>query len=160
MGVGGFGSVECYESGVVFECTDEFLGGTAPAWHLLDGGVAGTIVMCSVGPQHQLCRTWIGTSADDGVVSLVTDLGLLGLDLEHDPTLPWYSLMLCRDWSWTVVVGAAGSSVEQSDLGLRSLLSDAELCHGGNLLNRRTGGRGRVAEGVTRLSGALRRRRL
>jgi hypothetical protein len=45
--------------------------------------------MCTVGPQHQLCRTWIGSSSDDEVVALVTDLGLLGLDLTKTATLPW-----------------------------------------------------------------------
>jgi hypothetical protein len=89
VGVAGFGSVDCYESGAVFDLTDDFVGRTPPAWHLLDGGQAGAIAMCSVGPQHQLCRTWIGSSADGVVVTLVTDLGLLNLDLERDPTLPW-----------------------------------------------------------------------
>jgi hypothetical protein len=67
----------------------DFVGRTPPASHLLDGGQAGGIAMCSVGPQHQLCRRWIGTSAADTIVSLVTDLGLLQLDLDGDPMLPW-----------------------------------------------------------------------
>ena len=45
--------------------------------------------MCTVGPQNQLCQSWAGRSVDGRVVQLVTDLGLLDLDLAARPDLPW-----------------------------------------------------------------------
>jgi hypothetical protein len=54
----------------------------------VDAGEARSFVMFTVGPQHQLCRTWVGRAADGRVVRVLTDLGLLGLDPEIDPKHP------------------------------------------------------------------------
>ena len=67
---------------------DGFFERPRPTWETIDGGADGTIVLCSVRPQHQLCRTWVGT-ASGGPVAVVTDLGLLGLELDRAPSLPW-----------------------------------------------------------------------
>jgi hypothetical protein len=82
VGVAGFGAVECYDRLAIFDSTvaDRFPGTPPPAWYLLDAGPAGGMAMCTVGPQHQLCRTWVGRSVDGRVVALVTDLGLLEAD--------------------------------------------------------------------------------
>jgi hypothetical protein len=67
---------------------DDFFERPRPAWDTADGGADGTIVLCSVRPQHQLCRTWVGTTAGR-LVAVVTDLGLLALDPARSPSLPW-----------------------------------------------------------------------
>lgn len=88
VGVAGLGALEAY--GGVFESEHaDFPGTASPAWRILDGGPAGTAVLCTVGPQHQTCRTWLGTTGSGGPAAVVTDLGLLGIDLETEPVLPW-----------------------------------------------------------------------
>ena len=67
---------------------DEFFSRPRPAWDTVDRGVDGTLVLCSVRPQHQLCRTWVGTASGEPV-AVVTDLGLLALDFGRSPSLPW-----------------------------------------------------------------------
>lgn len=90
VGVAGLGAVEVYEGGTVFESEHaDFPGTTPPAWGILDGGPAGAVVICTVGPQHQTCRTWLGTTESGMPVAVVTDLGLLGIDPELAPVLPW-----------------------------------------------------------------------
>jgi hypothetical protein len=81
VGVAGFGSVEGYDSRAIFDSpvADRFPGSPPPAWQLLDAGGHGAIAMCTVGPQHQLCRTVVGAAADGRILALVTDLGLLDL---------------------------------------------------------------------------------
>lgn len=88
VGVASFGAPAVYDSAVALEDTDDFFARPHPAWATADGGAAGTIVYCTVGPQHQLCRTWLGT-ASGRLVAVVTDLGLLGLDLAENPARPW-----------------------------------------------------------------------
>ena len=86
VGVASFGAPAVYEAGVEFdEDKMDFVG---PAWATVEGGEEGTIVLCTVGPQHQLCRTWLGT-ASDRPVAVVTDLGLLEIDLVENPARPW-----------------------------------------------------------------------
>ena len=76
--------------GGVFESElADFPGTASPAWKILDGGPAGTAVLCTVGPQYQTCRTWLGTTGSGVPATVVTDLGLLGIDLEAEPVLPW-----------------------------------------------------------------------
>lgn len=91
VGVAGLGSVAAYESMLVHEVPDPegWFSRAGAWWREIDGGPAGSLVMCSVGPQHQLCRTWVGTDDAGEVTALVTDLGLLELDLEVDGRLPW-----------------------------------------------------------------------
>jgi hypothetical protein len=90
VGVGGFGSVECYDGGFVFESieADGFVRRNSPKWQVVESPSLGGIAMCTVGPQHQLCRTWLGASETDAPLMLVTDLGLLDLDPADSP-LPW-----------------------------------------------------------------------
>ena len=74
----------------MFESEHAALPGTASrAWGVLDGGPAGATVLCTVGPQHQTCRTWLGTTESGLPAAVVTDLPLLGIDLESEPVLPW-----------------------------------------------------------------------
>jgi hypothetical protein len=61
-----------------------------PQFAEVDGGEAGSLVMFTVGPQHQNCRTWAGLAPDGRIARLLTDLGLLGLDPTSKP-LPWCS---------------------------------------------------------------------
>ncbi len=91
VGVAGMGSFEFYATVGVFESEHADFPGTtpSPAWRVLDGGPAGTMVFCTVGPQHQMCRTWLGTTASGNPAAVVTDLGLLGIDPESEPVLPW-----------------------------------------------------------------------
>lgn len=91
VGTAGLGSVAAYEALLVHDepVLDEWLADDPPRWRTMDGGDAGSLVMCSVGPQHQLCRTWLGKSDAGEVVALVTDLGLIDLDPGVDPRLPW-----------------------------------------------------------------------
>jgi len=89
-GVAGLGAFEVYEGVSVFDSEHADFPGTAPpAWRVLNGGPAGTTVFCTVGPQHQECRTWLGTTASGIPAAVVTDLGLLGIDPESEPVLPW-----------------------------------------------------------------------
>jgi hypothetical protein len=92
VGVACFGAPAVYDSAIDhFEIAAEtFFKRPHPAWATADGGGAGTIVYCTVGPQHKLCRTWLGTTSDRPV-AVVTDLGLLELDLVESPTRPWRS---------------------------------------------------------------------
>jgi hypothetical protein len=92
VGVASFGAPAAYEAvGDHFEIAAEtFFNLPQPAWATADGKSAGTVVYCSVGPQHQLCRTWLGTSSGRPV-AVVTDLGLLELDLVENPVRPWSS---------------------------------------------------------------------
>jgi hypothetical protein len=91
VGVAGFGSTAVYEKSLIIDCpaATDFPGSHPPAWSTLDGGRDGSMVFCTVGAQHQTCRTWIGIGADGQPVALVTDLGLLRLDLTVDSALPW-----------------------------------------------------------------------
>ena len=91
VGVAGFGAVEVYDRGVIFESEEADFPGSSPgpSWATVDGGEAGSLVFCTVGPQHQMCRTWVGTAARGRVVAVVTDLGLLDLDLASEALPPW-----------------------------------------------------------------------
>ncbi len=60
-----------------------------PQFAEVDAGDAGSLVMFTVGPQHQDCRTWAGLTPDGRIARLVTDLGLLDLDPTDQPP-PWY----------------------------------------------------------------------
>jgi hypothetical protein len=88
VGVASLGADTAYDAQVSLEGADEFFTREHPAWSTLDGGSAGTIVYCTVGPQHQLCRTWLGT-ASGAPAAVVTDLGLVDVDLAADPRRPW-----------------------------------------------------------------------
>ena len=88
VGLPSFGSPEAYESGVIHDVADEYFGSSRESGGTADAGDDGTIVFGSAPFQHPYCRTWLGT-LDGEPVAAVTDLGLLGLDLEADPILPW-----------------------------------------------------------------------
>ena len=89
VGVASLGAPSAYGAPIAEDFGDAFFRRPRPAWDTADGGVAGTIVLCSVGPQHQLCRTWIG-SASGRPVAVVTDLGLLELELARNRARPWH----------------------------------------------------------------------
>ena len=89
VGVASFGSVEWYDGVEIDNAVDDSRLHDPPAWLLNEDRDLGGSAMCTVGPQHQLCRTWLGTAADGAVLQLVTDLGLLDLDLGAEPALPW-----------------------------------------------------------------------
>lgn len=90
VGIAGFGAVAVYDQSVIYESEHADLPGASPPfWRTLDAGSTGSLVFCSVGPQHQTCRTWVGTAASGRAAAVVTDLGLLDLDLAANPTLPW-----------------------------------------------------------------------
>jgi hypothetical protein len=94
VGVAGLGAVGAYDPPRIYDepSQEEWITEAPPWWHELDAGDAGSLLMCSVGPQHQECRTWRGVDDEGRVVGVVTDLGLLDLDLESDPQLPWSGL--------------------------------------------------------------------
>lgn len=79
VAVGSFGAAETLCPGLGEDLPNDILGDTPMAVEV-DGGEAGSLVMFSVLPQHQLCRTWIGTTSDGSVARLLTDLGLLDVD--------------------------------------------------------------------------------
>ncbi len=87
VGVGSFGAVEALKPGLDMESHGEFMT-QAASYAEVDGGEVGSLVMFTVGPQHQDCLTWIGRSEDGRIVRLVTDLGLMGIDPTKAP-LPW-----------------------------------------------------------------------
>jgi hypothetical protein len=81
VGVAGFGSVAAYENGVIFESDGADLPGSpSPFWFLVGTAERGDLALCSVGPQHHMCRTWLGRTTAGEVATVVTDLGLLELD--------------------------------------------------------------------------------
>ena len=86
IGIATVGAPAAYHSPVLAEPNLRF--GRRPDWDTIDAGDSGTLVWCSVGPQHQDCRSWVGTTATGRPVATVTDLGLLDLDPQHQP-LPW-----------------------------------------------------------------------
>jgi len=88
VGVGSFGSVTALESGSVHELASRDLLGFHAKHLEVDAGETGSFVMFTVGPQHQLCRTWAGRAADGRVVRVLTDLGLVGLDPQIDSKHP------------------------------------------------------------------------
>ena len=55
---------------------------------VVDAGELGSIVMFTVGPQHQLCRTWAGYAEDGRIVRVVSDLGLIHLNPGLHPNDP------------------------------------------------------------------------
>jgi hypothetical protein len=73
---------------VIHEVADDYFRRAVTTGGTADAGDGGTIVFAHAPYQHPCCRTWLGTAAGKPVAA-VTDLGLLGLDLEADPTLPW-----------------------------------------------------------------------
>ncbi|QGG94565.1 hypothetical protein GH723_05280 [Actinomarinicola tropica] len=82
IGIAGFGSVAAYEGGAIPETDrEEVPGSPHPFWHLFGTDDRGGLALCSVGPQHQVCRTWVGRTEAGHAVAAVTDLGLLDLDL-------------------------------------------------------------------------------
>jgi hypothetical protein len=83
------GGRSCPTGGLPANPHADFPGTPSPAWRILDGGPAGTAVLCTVGPQHQTCRTWLGATGSGVPAAVVADLGLLGIDLETEPVLPW-----------------------------------------------------------------------
>jgi hypothetical protein len=91
VGAAGLGAVGAYEPPRIYDepSWEEWITSASPWWYELDAGDAGSLLMCSVGPQHQECRTWLGVDEGGRVVGVVTDLGLLDLDLESDARLPW-----------------------------------------------------------------------
>jgi len=86
VGVASVGAVETYASGLIYEQQMDFSRESKPAWAELSADARTTMVLCSVGPQHQDCRTWAGTTDDGRVVTTVTDLGLLDLNPSAGPT--------------------------------------------------------------------------
>lgn len=89
VGAAGFGSAGAYDSRRILTTHPEFATYTRPAWATVDAQEAGTLVLCSVGPQHQECRTWVAAATDGTPAAVVTDLGLVQLDPCEDPALPW-----------------------------------------------------------------------
>jgi hypothetical protein len=88
VGVASFGALEALCPGLGDELPDGIFRSSAVAVEA-NGGERGSLVMFSVGPQHQTCRTWAAWTADGKLVRVLTDLGLL----ELDPTagrIPWY----------------------------------------------------------------------
>jgi hypothetical protein len=83
VGVASVGAVEAYASGLIFEQQMDFAHQPTPAWAGLHTNDGITMVLCSVGPQHQQCRTYAGMTADGRIGAIVTNLGLLDLDLER-----------------------------------------------------------------------------
>jgi hypothetical protein len=62
--VGSFGATVSLCPGMNEELPDDMFRGPSPRFREVDGGELGTLVMFSVGPQHQDCRTFAGRSAD------------------------------------------------------------------------------------------------
>lgn len=86
VGIAGFGSPEAYDSKTAPDHTLGDLYDAPPRWQAVVIPGSGGMALCTVGPQHQLCRTWVGLGSDGVVAQLVTDLGLLDLDPERPAT--------------------------------------------------------------------------
>lgn len=80
---------EIFFVGEVLETDEPYPIGSCARFGQIDVQEHGSVVAFTVGPQHQVCRTWVGRGSDGRVARVVTDLGLFGLDLEADPALPW-----------------------------------------------------------------------
>jgi hypothetical protein len=79
VGVGSFGATEAQLKGVVHDLAPDFPGSRGRLVEL-DHPEHGGIVMFSVGPQRQFCRTWRGLDEEGRVVRFYSDLGLLPID--------------------------------------------------------------------------------
>jgi hypothetical protein len=88
VGVGSFGAVTALTNGSFHELApDDFMVNRA-AHAVVDAAELGSIVMFTVGPQHQLCRTWAGYAQDGRIARVVSDLGLIHLNPELHPNDP------------------------------------------------------------------------
>lgn len=86
VGVASLAPPQLYEVALVHDSADaERILGEPASWLRLDGGEQGSMVMCTVGPQHQTCLTWTGYDAEGRLVAVITDLGLL----EPNPATLW-----------------------------------------------------------------------
>jgi Protein of unknown function (DUF4241) len=100
VGVGSFGAARALTEASVYDLAplDDYLG--SRVWHAaVDADELGSFVMFSVGPQHQLCRTWAGYTAEGLVARVLTDLGLIHLNPEANPDDP---LRPGRPWDESV----------------------------------------------------------
>jgi hypothetical protein len=87
VGVGSFGPVVALTERF-HDCAPPGFPGRETLHAEVDTGKDGSIVMFSVLPQHQLCRTWLGRTTDGVPARIVSDLGLLHLDPEANPDAP------------------------------------------------------------------------
>lgn len=91
VGVGSFGASSALTDAPFHDLAPaDFPGGRA-SYAEVDAEELGSIVMFHVLPQHQLCRTWAGRAADDRIVHVVSDLGILHVNPEahtDDPLRP------------------------------------------------------------------------
>lgn len=86
VGVASLAPPQLYEMALVHDSADaDRILGEPASWLRLDGGEHGSMVMCTVGPQHQTCLTWTGYDAEGRLVAVITDLGLL----EPNPATLW-----------------------------------------------------------------------
>lgn len=88
VGVGSFGATSALTEAPFHELAPEDFMVNRAAHAAVDAGELGSIVMFTVGPQHQLCRTWAGYAEDGRIARVLSDLGLLHLNPEEHPADP------------------------------------------------------------------------
>lgn len=89
VGVASFGPAEALLQGDGVDGLERSFIGTHANFTEVPVGALGSLVIFTVGPQHQECRTWIARNDRGEAVRVVSDLGLLDIDPVHNPTLPW-----------------------------------------------------------------------
>ena len=89
VGTGSFGSPDALSSGRIHDLCDRGAFGYHRSWRQFDCGELGSLVAFTVGPQHQICRTWTGHDSAGRTTRVLTDLGLLNIDPTADAHLTW-----------------------------------------------------------------------
>jgi hypothetical protein len=88
VGVGSFAAATALTDAPFHELAPEDFVVNRAAHAVVDAGELGSIVMFTVGPQHQLCRTWVGYAEDGRIARVLSDLGLIHLNPELHPSEP------------------------------------------------------------------------
>jgi len=117
VGVGSFGAARALTETPFHELAPPDFHAQRASYAQVDAGELGSIVMFKVLPQHQGCRTWAGWGPDGSVARIVSDLGILHIDPERNPSDP-------------LVPGSPPQGTDDHG-GLASLDSDAGAVPGG-----------------------------
>ncbi len=88
VGVGCFGAARALTEAPFHELAPPDFAAETAAYMPVDTEELGSIVMFTVAPQHQLCRTWAARSPAGDVTRVISDLGLLHVDPAAHPDEP------------------------------------------------------------------------
>jgi len=86
IGIGCFGPSESFDAAILL-MPEDYPGTPCSALEFA-AEPEGSFVAFSVGPQHQLCRSWIGLDSVGQICRVVTALGLIDINPTAGP-LPW-----------------------------------------------------------------------